>query len=321
MNDLTVIIPTFFRNALLAKCLNGMVLQTVPPGEVILVDDGNGYAKEVFEQFKEKIPLQYIPVKFKGPVAARNLALKMTTSGYAAFLDDDCIPSPDFCKTCVETFQKYPEIEAQMGRILWAAPERNPEAGKYFIARYRQHIYDSRHIIFTDNTFMEKMVQRYNYKVRERLPGISTHFSGSNSAIRMEFLLKTGGFDEAFRTMSDKEMAYRIISNNGLICYNPGMIVCHAHDYSLVRSLKRAIRSVPYEKRLQALYPDFHFPAPGNDKKSAKNQLVPILVKLSFPERLYQMVFRIIHKTAYTLPLKKSVNPLASTRHERRINR
>jgi GT2 family glycosyltransferase len=86
------------------------------------------------------------------------------------------------------------------------------------------------------------------------LPGVSTHLSGGNCAVRMSFLNNYGFFDECFYTYHDKELAWRMLFNGKIIAYNPKMKVNHNHNPSLYQWFRRGIVSFPYESKLKEKY-------------------------------------------------------------------
>src|SRR5689334_19234195 len=113
--QISVVIPTYKRPALLQRCISALLNQTLPPEtyEVIIVDDADcpqtrQQVASWLEQGKnESYTLRYIPVPASdhhGPAAARNRGWKAAQGDIIAFTDDDCIPLPDWLATGIHVF-------------------------------------------------------------------------------------------------------------------------------------------------------------------------------------------------------------------------
>jgi glycosyltransferase involved in cell wall biosynthesis len=90
----SVIIPTYYRNDYLEKCLLSVTAQTYEPIEIIVVDDsGEGFAEDVVSQFPD---VEYIPLeKNSGPNVARNTGIDYASGEYVQLLDDDDTLRPE----------------------------------------------------------------------------------------------------------------------------------------------------------------------------------------------------------------------------------
>lgn len=84
----SVVIPAYNAEETLAKTLESVLQQTVPAGEIIVVDDGSRDATcTVVEQFGERVRL--IRQENAGPSAARNHGIREARYGWIALLDAD----------------------------------------------------------------------------------------------------------------------------------------------------------------------------------------------------------------------------------------
>jgi len=255
-DGLSVIVPTFNRPECLETCLAALARQTQLPASVIVVNDGSGNVSGITGKAAQDLPVTLICSGGAGPAEARNQALALVATSCVAFLDDDSCPADYWVSACAGLFQKQPEVTAQLGRILWAGPMGNSGFRQCFLPGFRQKIFDSRHLEYTDKRFRRSLAAALRRDIPASLPGVATHLSGGNSALRMEFVARHGGFDARFRTLSDREMAWRILRAGGLIAYNPEMQALHRHDPSLRRALRRCYFSAPYQKLLAREYPD-----------------------------------------------------------------
>lgn len=91
----SVIIPTYQRNDLLAKCLDCLApgAQTLPTEqyEVIVTDDGFDVTAEAMIQAQCQW-VKWVPGPRKGPAANRNNGASYAQGEWLAFTDDDCLP-------------------------------------------------------------------------------------------------------------------------------------------------------------------------------------------------------------------------------------
>jgi GT2 family glycosyltransferase len=107
MNQLliSVIIPTYHRNDLLAECLDLLApgVQTFPADryEVIVTDDG--YKTTAEEMICERYPwVKWVAGSSKGPASNRNNGAKYAQGEWLAFTDDDCLPNQNWLSAYAE---------------------------------------------------------------------------------------------------------------------------------------------------------------------------------------------------------------------------
>lgn len=114
----SVIIPTYHRNDLLAKCLDCLAprVQTLSAEqyEVIVTDDGLETTAE--KMIQEQYPwVKWVQGKHKGPAANRNNGAKLAKGEWLAFTDDDCLPDSQWLEALSTAIDK--EVLALEGAI------------------------------------------------------------------------------------------------------------------------------------------------------------------------------------------------------------
>lgn len=88
----SVIIPNYNRGTLVAETIANMLGQTLPPLEVIVVDDGStDDSRNVIEGFGDKVRL--LCQENLGPGAARNAGLQAAQGEFIQFMDSDDLAS------------------------------------------------------------------------------------------------------------------------------------------------------------------------------------------------------------------------------------
>lgn len=104
--DVSVVIPTYNRIAMLKEALRSIFEQTYEGSvEIIVIDDNSqdGTPKIIREQYPE---IYLIACSQNGgPSAARNKGIKAAQGRYIAFLDSDDLWEPDYLKTQIDTLE------------------------------------------------------------------------------------------------------------------------------------------------------------------------------------------------------------------------
>lgn len=89
---ISAIIPTFNRAAMLPDAVASVCEQTLPPSELIIVDDGStDETAAMLPGLRDayEIPIRCLSQANKGPAAARNRGIAMAQGDLLAFLDSD----------------------------------------------------------------------------------------------------------------------------------------------------------------------------------------------------------------------------------------
>jgi mycofactocin system glycosyltransferase len=113
MDDVTVVIPVRDRHGELARCLAG--LRDVP--NVIVVDDCSADPASIAAICAEHRARVVRRAVNGGPAAARNTGLAAVPTGFAAFLDSDCVPEPGWLRRLLPHFGD-PAVGAVAPRIV-----------------------------------------------------------------------------------------------------------------------------------------------------------------------------------------------------------
>jgi glycosyltransferase involved in cell wall biosynthesis len=89
--SVTAILPVFNGRRFLRDAVQSVLLQTLPPVELIVVDDGStdGSLEELESLTEPSVPIRVLRQANQGQSAARNLAARQAAGEYLAFLDQD----------------------------------------------------------------------------------------------------------------------------------------------------------------------------------------------------------------------------------------
>ena len=103
---ISVVVPVYNREQLLARCLEHLMAQDYDSFEVIVVDDGSTDGSvEVANQFGVKVVSLEAN---QGAASARNAGVEAARGEYVAFIDSDCCAPPDWLSTMARYMEEEP---------------------------------------------------------------------------------------------------------------------------------------------------------------------------------------------------------------------
>lgn len=210
----SVVIPTYKRPGLLARCLAALEQQDPGCGafEIIVADDEPSAETERVVRLcslrvaaasrvpvpagaaptAPPLPIRYIPMRGEhGPAAARNAGWRAAAADVVAFTDDDCVPSSSWLREGLAVMREG--FDAASGRIIVPIGERP--------------------------TGFEA-----NMKHLEESP-----FATANCFYRRDALERLGGFDQRFTTAwrEDTDLYFRALDAGMAIGEAPLAVVLH----------------------------------------------------------------------------------------------
>jgi cellulose synthase/poly-beta-1,6-N-acetylglucosamine synthase-like glycosyltransferase len=192
----SVVIPTFRRDALLRRCVDRVLRQKGVAFEVIVVDDARGATVPLIVAEMEQdasIPLASVTGPGKGPAAARNAGWRAARGNIIAFCDDDAYPQDDaWLANGLRGFVDE-SIGAVTGRVI--VPSDEPP------------------------TDFQRNVKRLE----------SARFLTCNAFVRRSVLEAVGGFDERFGVpfREDSDLQFSIEAAGWGIAPEPAAVVVH----------------------------------------------------------------------------------------------
>jgi glycosyltransferase involved in cell wall biosynthesis len=112
----SVIVPVFNGERYLEEALRSAVDQSLPPFEVIVVDDGSTDASlEIAERIGD--PVRCITQENAGVAVARNRGLSAATGQFIAFLDHDDLWPREKLELQVAALEANPDVDVVSGRM------------------------------------------------------------------------------------------------------------------------------------------------------------------------------------------------------------
>jgi glycosyltransferase involved in cell wall biosynthesis len=220
----SVVIPTYDRVSMLARCLDALAAQTLPLDqfEVIVVDDASvdpveprlapAYAGGALQVVWKR-------VEPNNPARARNAGIDSARGQLILFMGDDILALPEMLEEHVRLHQKQPENVAVVARL-----ETHPEAlGSAF-----ERFFDS----FGFTT------------LKGDQPVTSRFFQTNNVSLKTDYLRRHGHFDEDFPDANheDIELGYRLEQGGLQLLYRDRLLAYHHHAYTVASACRLAYR-------------------------------------------------------------------------------
>ncbi len=117
-----VVVATRNRSSLLRGCLDCLHRQSIPPTEIVIVDDGSvDRTHDLLAGIDARISVIRNKTS-RGPAAARNQGWRHASCEFVAFTDDDCEPASDWLQLLVKKLGTAPQhIAGVGGRVLSAS--------------------------------------------------------------------------------------------------------------------------------------------------------------------------------------------------------
>jgi GT2 family glycosyltransferase len=229
--EMSVVVPTFRRPALLARCLDALVAQDFAPAryEILVCDDGPDDATHALvEQIAQDaqprgLSIRYVAVRdTQGPAGARNAGWRAAHAPLIAFTDDDTVPASDWLTAGAAAMARG--VAAAAGRIVVPLADRPTD-----------------------------------YE-RDASGLADAEFATANAFVSRTFLAMTGGFDERFTAAwrEDSDLQFMLLRARGTIVRAPNAVVVHPvrparWGVSLAQQRKSQFDALLYRKH-RALY-------------------------------------------------------------------
>jgi glycosyltransferase involved in cell wall biosynthesis len=223
--QISVIIPTRNRSALLDKALESITRQTLGQEnfEVLVIDNAStDNTKQIADKYAGRLPLTYIYEQSPGLHNGRHHGYKASKSELLLYSDDDIIAFPTWLKTMVDLFDSDPSIAIAGGKNL---PDFESEPPDWLRQSWQNIGKDGQ--IICDLSILD---------LGDEVKEVSPYFIfGCNFGIRKKILTECKGFHpdgmpfELIKYRGDGEsyISHFVKSNGYKAIYHPGASVYH----------------------------------------------------------------------------------------------
>lgn len=104
------------------RAIDSAIAQTVPPDEVIVVDDGSDNGVD-YSAIAESRGAKFIRQENKGVAEARNTGVRTSTGKYVVCLDADDALAPEFLVRCVPPLERDNSLGIAYTGLRWTKPD------------------------------------------------------------------------------------------------------------------------------------------------------------------------------------------------------
>jgi len=202
---ISVLICTYNRPDMLAKCLDALICRTLEkPDEIIIVNGGDERTDELVSSFQKQvtggIEIKLVKTVNKNLAASRNVGLPHCSGDIIAMTDDDAEVFPDWVAQMKRLHAEHPEAGAVGGAVIGADAESR-------LSRIADTI-----------TFPFWVTPRY----ARTLPGV-------NISYKRIVVEQLGLQDETLFRGEDVDYNWRVKNLGYEIYYDPDVRVLHHH--------------------------------------------------------------------------------------------
>jgi glycosyltransferase involved in cell wall biosynthesis len=182
--DVSVIIPTYNRRAMVREAIDSVLAQSFQDFELVVIDDGStdGTDQQVSQLTDDRIRFERI--EHRGPAGARNRGVELARAPMIAFLDSDDLWAPAKLERHFVFMRANPDCAISQTGEVWMRNGRRVNPG-------------TRHLKRGGDIFIDSL--------RTCL------ISMSATMMRTEMFRSLGGFDESMLAAEDYDLWLRIL--------------------------------------------------------------------------------------------------------------
>jgi len=243
---ISIVIPTYSRRESLVKLFNSLKRQTFKDFEIILVDAKTGSkdgTNRLVDEFRD-LDIKYIRQIDEGFTDAVDTGIDNCSGGIFIRTDDDMEMTESWLRAVNETFESSPDIggvtgpvitpkeylgnrdvfsfhkKFKKGNIFWRA------IGKIYFGYFLEGQLFAISKDFKCGAFSFGANFEDSLKIKDIIE--VDHHESSNMAVRLDLLLKVGGFDRGFTIeYSDTDIAYKLRKLGFKTVFNPKAVIYH----------------------------------------------------------------------------------------------
>jgi glycosyltransferase involved in cell wall biosynthesis len=234
---LSVVVPTYNRAPVLARCLDALAAQDPGPDEVVVVDDGS--TDDTRRVLAERDWVRVVRQANGGRAAAKNTGVDVARGDVVLFMDDDVIAAPGLVHLHAEHHRARPEPhEGLLGHVTWS-----PEV------EVTRHMH-----------WLEHGGPLFAYdEIADREDVVWKMLYTANVSLKREFLEP---FDADLPIFEDSEMAYRLTKKGLRLRYDPDALGWHLREETPERTERRMREVGQAAAVLHAKWPELREPPP-----------------------------------------------------------
>ncbi|HEX8362149.1 MAG TPA: glycosyltransferase [Longimicrobium sp.] len=258
MSTISVVIPSYNRAPLITATVESILAQTLPPTEVIVVDDGSS---DDTAAVCARLPVRYVPQANTGLPGARNRGIREARGEWIAFCDSDDLWHPRKLELQMAALAAFPGA----GWSVTGCDLIDPDGAAVTT--------DGSGMARSFPVFQETGVSPRDHLARtleERTAAGATVMGGdaygllfegnfglpSSALVARELIGETGPFDEYFRWAEDTEFFHRVSARSAVAVVLDPLVLYRVHHGSMITGdprpfIEKALESVDRAAKLR----------------------------------------------------------------------
>ena len=237
--DLTILVPTRDRIYDLQRLLRSLANQSDRNFGLLIVNNGGPEIVKAVESISQNLSIRVLPDSTPNLSHLFNHALTSVDTGIVGFLNDDTEVNPSWVREIKETFAKYADASAVGGPAIDQDRQLMQKTQKWMQGRLITRVlFRIANAVLYEGKFFEVgyMSGWGTYSIGGSMPFsanlpaplIVNALSITNLAIRRDFLVELGGFDENFKfSGADGDLFVRLRKMGAKLLFNPKLSVLH----------------------------------------------------------------------------------------------
>jgi glycosyltransferase involved in cell wall biosynthesis len=291
----TYVVTSFNSAGTIETVLKNVMGQEIQPSEVIIIDDASEDDSPNIIQDLISMRSEYRLIQNKtnqGQSYSRNLGVRLASSDFVVFQDDDDISLPNRATCHLESFK--------LGADFSYLSSRKKYPNGYIVTNKNSDF-------LSDELLKVHLIRHFSNG--GPLPQDLKLFSPSSTlAVRKLFFESIGGFREEMRRLEDIELACRALAIKGILCWSSEIGVERLHtvgsdktsianylgELQVISSVRRYLSPREYFVAQKMILLREAYFSRNLKKVISRGFYLPIILGLS-PQKLISILKRIMH--------------------------
>ncbi len=230
---LSVVIPTFGREAVLVETIRQLLAQQPPAGEILVMDQTpvhEASTRDCLEEWSQTGAIRWIRLAKPGIPQAMNRGLLEAGGEVVLFLDDDIVPLPGLIQAHLQAYTDYPDAWAVAGQVL--QPGQEPEDGAFRLScLLPRPAPDGEKVGGRGGELGSRgLMGDLDFPFNSTEPTWVRNVMAGNLSMHRREAIAVGGFDENFKGVAyrfETEFCRRLWASGGKVRFEPLASIRH----------------------------------------------------------------------------------------------
>lgn len=253
--DISVVIPTYNRAHTIKRCLDSVLNQSIPPKEVVVVDDGSSDdTRAAVDAFNDD-RIKYIHQDNAGANRARNRGVEEAACSWIAFQDADDIWLPHKLETLIKAHGAAQEEGCDSSVVFSSFLTYDGASGSVSLK-------PSHAVSAPQMTILKDPIGESKLLVENMI-------STQTLLVKRDVLMAAGKFDESLKRFQDWDLAIRLAGKSPFVFVSEPLVVAEALAGSISSNYNHGVKTrAIFLEKYKALFAEY-----PSQQKAAKKAL------------------------------------------------